>query len=46
MINLGTNAAHAMEHTGGVITIDVENIYSDQLSAVDYTDLPQVGTLN
>jgi PAS domain S-box-containing protein len=40
MINLCTNAAHAMEHTGGVITIDVENIYSDQFSAVDYTDLP------
>ena len=40
MINLCTNAAHAMEHTGGVITIDVENIYSDQFSAADYTDLP------
>jgi CheY-like chemotaxis protein len=40
MINLCTNAAHAMEHTGGVITIDVENIYPDQFSPADYTDLP------
>jgi len=40
MINLCTNAAHAMEHTGGVITIDVENIYLDQFSPADYTDLP------
>jgi CheY-like chemotaxis protein len=40
MINLFTNAAHAMEHTGGVITVDVENIYSDQVSAADYPDLP------
>ncbi|HSQ85523.1 MAG TPA: PAS domain S-box protein [Desulfobacterales bacterium] len=40
MVNLCTNAAHAMEQTGGVITIDVENISSDQFSAADYTDLP------
>jgi len=40
MINLFTNAAHAMENTGGVITIDVENIYLDQASAADYPDLP------
>ena len=39
MINLFTNAAHAMENTGGVITIDVENIYLDQVSAADYPDL-------
>jgi PAS domain S-box-containing protein len=40
MINLFTNAAHAMENTGGVITVDVENIYLDQVSAADYPDLP------
>ena len=40
MINLFTNAAHAMENTGGVITIDVENIYLDQASAADCPDLP------
>ena len=39
MINLFTNAAHAMENTGGVITIDVENIYLDQVSTADYPDL-------
>ena len=33
MINLFTNAAHAMEDAGGVITIGIENIYLDQISA-------------
>ena len=40
MINLFTNAAHAMEDTGGVITIGIENIYLDQISATVYPDLP------
>lgn len=40
MINLFTNAAHAMEDTGGVITIGIENIYLDQISATLYPDLP------
>ena len=39
MINLFTNAAHAMEDTGGVITIGIENIYLDQISAPFYPDL-------
>jgi two-component system cell cycle sensor histidine kinase/response regulator CckA len=39
MINLFTNAAHAMENTGGVITIGIENIYLDQNSADVYPDL-------
>lgn len=40
MINLFTNAAHAMEVTGGVITIGIENIDLDQISATVYPDLP------
>jgi PAS domain S-box-containing protein len=40
MINLFTNAAHAMEDTGGVITIGIENIDLDQISATVYPDLP------
>jgi signal transduction histidine kinase len=40
MINLFTNAAHAMEDTGGVITIGIENIFLDQISATVYPDLP------
>jgi PAS domain S-box-containing protein len=40
MINLFTNAAHAMKDTGGVITIGMENIYLDQVSAANYPDLP------
>ncbi len=39
MINLFTNAAHAMEDTGGVITIGIQNIYLDQVSAPFYPDL-------
>ena len=40
LINLFTNAAHAMEDTGGVITIGIENIDLDQISATVYADLP------
>ena len=40
LINLFTNAAHAMEDTGGVITIGIENIDLDQSSATVYPDLP------
>ena len=40
LINLFTNAAHAMEDTGGVITIGIENIDLDQISATVYPDLP------
>jgi PAS domain S-box-containing protein len=39
MINLFTNAAHAMENTGGVITIGIQNVYLDQVSASYYPDL-------
>ena len=39
MINLFTNAAHAMEDTGGVITIGIENIDLDHVSAPTYPDL-------
>jgi len=40
MINLCTNAAHAMEDTGGVMTIGIQNIYLDQISAAVYPDMP------
>jgi two-component system cell cycle sensor histidine kinase/response regulator CckA len=40
LINLFTNAAHAMEDTGGVISIGIENIDLDQSSATVYPDLP------
>ena len=40
MINLFTNAAHAMEDNSGVITIGIENIYLDQVSAPCYPGLP------
>ena len=40
MINLCTNAAHAMEDTGGVMTIGIQNIYLDQISAAVYPHLP------
>jgi PAS domain S-box-containing protein len=39
MINLFTNAAHAMEDTGGVITIGIENIDLDHVFAPIYPDL-------
>lgn len=39
MINLFTNAAHAMEDAGGVITIGIQNVYLDQVSAPFYPDL-------
>jgi len=39
MINLFTNAAHAMVDTGGVITIGIENIDLDHVSAPIYPDL-------
>jgi PAS domain S-box-containing protein len=39
MINLFTNAAHAMEDTGGVITIGIENMDLDHVSAPIYPDL-------
>ncbi|MEJ2655714.1 MAG: response regulator, partial [Desulfobacterales bacterium] len=39
MINLFTNAAHAMEDTGGVIITGIENIYLDQIQAHGYPDL-------
>jgi PAS domain S-box-containing protein len=40
MINLCTNAAHAMEDTGGVMTIGIQKIYLDQISAAVYPDMP------
>ena len=40
LINLFTNAAHAMEDTGGEISIGIENIDLDQSSATVYPDLP------
>jgi PAS domain S-box-containing protein len=39
IINLFTNAAHAIEDAGGVITIGIENIYLNQISAGVYPDL-------
>lgn len=39
MINLFTNAAHAMEDAGGVITIGIQNICLDQISTPFYPDL-------
>ncbi len=39
MMNLCINASHAMEQTGGKLTITVENVLLDDSSAKDYTDL-------
>jgi len=39
MMNLCINASHAMEQTGGKITITVENAALDDSSAKDYPDL-------
>nr|MDA3790353.1 response regulator [Desulfobacula sp.] len=39
MMNLCINASHAMEQTGGKLTINVENVLLDDHSAKDYPDL-------
>jgi len=39
MMNLCINASHAMEQTGGKLTIIVENVTLDDNSAKDYPDL-------
>ena len=39
MMNLCINASHAMEQTGGKLTITVENVTLDDSSATDYPDL-------
>jgi len=39
MMNLCINASHAMEQTGGKLTIAVENVLLDDSSAKDYPDL-------
>ena len=43
MMNLCINASHAMEQTGGKLTIAVENVLLDNSSAKDYPDL-KIGT--
>ena len=39
ILNLGTNAFHAMEETGGVLEIEIKNVVFDQVAAIPYTDL-------
>ncbi len=39
MMNLCINASHAMEQTGGILTVNVENIILDDTSTKDYPGL-------
>lgn len=39
MLNLCTNAAHAMEDTGGILEIGIKNVVLDEVSAARYPDL-------
>ena len=39
ILNLGTNAFHAMEETGGVLKIEIKNVVFDQVAATFYSDL-------
>jgi len=39
LVNLCTNAGHAMEADGGVLTVALENVELDELSASPYPDL-------
>ncbi|MCJ7539742.1 MAG: response regulator [Desulfobacterales bacterium] len=39
MLNLCTNAAHAMEDTGGILEIGIKNVVLDEVSAALYPDL-------
>lgn len=39
MINLCTNAAHAMEDTGGILEVGIKNVVLDEVSAELYSDL-------
>lgn len=39
MLNLCTNAAHAMEDTGGVLEVGIKNVVLDEVSAALYPDL-------
>jgi signal transduction histidine kinase len=39
MINLGTNAAQAMQETGGILKIEIQNVVLDKKSAALYPDL-------
>jgi PAS domain S-box-containing protein len=39
ILNLGTNAFHAMEETGGVLEIGIKNVVFDQKAAIPYSEL-------
>jgi PAS domain S-box-containing protein len=39
ILNLGTNAFHAMEETGGVLEIRIKNVVFDQEAATSYSEL-------
>jgi len=39
ILNLGTNAFHAMEETGGILEIGIKNVVFDQVAATPYSDL-------
>jgi signal transduction histidine kinase len=39
ILNLGTNAFHAMEETGGVLKVGIKNVVFDQVAATPYSDL-------
>jgi CheY-like chemotaxis protein len=39
ILNLGTNAFHAMEETGGVLEIGIKNVVFNQVAATPYSDL-------
>jgi len=39
ILNLGTNAFHAMEETGGILEIGIKNVVFNQVAATPYSDL-------
>ncbi|MGD8769660.1 MAG: response regulator [Desulfobacterales bacterium] len=39
ILNLGTNAFHAMEETGGILEVGIKNVVFDQVAATPYSDL-------